>query len=31
MSATVLMIDDDTALLRLTELSITKEGYDFAA
>jgi DNA-binding response OmpR family regulator len=31
MSATVLMIDDDTALLRLAELSITKEGYDFVA
>lgn len=29
MSATVLMIDDDRALLRLTELSLTKEGYRF--
>jgi len=29
MSVTILMIDDDTALLRLTELSLTKEGYRF--
>ncbi|HEY8283057.1 MAG TPA: response regulator transcription factor [Chloroflexota bacterium] len=29
MSATVLMIDDDRALLRLTELSLTKAGYQF--
>ena len=29
MSTTVLMIDDDPALLRLTELSLTKEGYRF--
>jgi two-component system, OmpR family, KDP operon response regulator KdpE len=29
MSALVLMIDDDTALLRLTELSLTNEGYQF--
>jgi two-component system KDP operon response regulator KdpE len=29
MSALVLMIDDDTALLRLTELSLTNEGYRF--
>jgi two-component system response regulator VicR len=31
MSTTVLMIDDDLALLRLAELGITKEGYEFAA
>ncbi len=28
---TVLMIDDDTALLRLTELSLTKGGYTFVS
>ena len=31
MSATILMIDDDTALLRLAELSLTKEGYHFVS
>jgi two-component system KDP operon response regulator KdpE len=31
MSATVLMIDDDRALLRLVELNLTKEGYRFVA
>jgi DNA-binding response OmpR family regulator len=31
MKPTVLMIDDDTALLRLVEMSLTKEGYNFAA
>lgn len=31
MSTTVLMIDDDAALQRLVELSITKEGYEFVA
>jgi two-component system response regulator VicR len=29
MNSTILMIDDDTALLRLTELNLTKEGYHF--
>jgi two-component system response regulator VicR len=29
MSAMILMIDDDKALLRLTELNLTKEGYRF--
>ena len=29
MTATILMIDDDTALLRLTELNLTKAGYRF--
>ncbi len=31
MSTTILMIDDDTALLRLTELSLTKEDYRFVS
>ena len=31
MSSTILMIDDDTALLRLTELNLTKAGYRFVA
>jgi DNA-binding response OmpR family regulator len=31
MSDTILMIDDDKALLRLTELTLTKEGYTFVA
>jgi two-component system KDP operon response regulator KdpE len=31
MSTTVLMIDDDRALLRLVELNLTKEGYRFIA
>src|ERR1700730_614231 len=29
MNSTILMIDDDAALLRLTELNLTKEGYRF--
>jgi DNA-binding response OmpR family regulator len=31
MNATILMIDDDTALLRLTELNLTKAGYHFVS
>ena len=31
MSSTILMIDDDTALLRLTELNLTKAGYRFVS
>jgi len=31
MSATILMIDDDPALLRLTDLSLTKAGYRFVS
>lgn len=31
MSPTILMIDDDAALTRLTELSLTKEGYRFVS
>lgn len=31
MTATILMIDDDTALLRLTELNLTKAGYLFVS
>jgi DNA-binding response OmpR family regulator len=31
MNATILMIDDDKALLRLTELNLAKEGYGFTA
>jgi two-component system response regulator VicR len=31
MNATILMIDDDTALLRLTELNLTRAGYRFAS
>jgi len=31
MNATILMIDDDTALLRLTELNLTKAGYRFVS
>ena len=31
MSSTILMIDDDTALLRLTELNLTKAGYHFVS
>ncbi len=31
MSATILMIDDDPALVRLTELNLTKAGYRFVS
>lgn len=31
MSTTILMIDDDDALLRLTELNLTKAGYHFVS
>jgi len=31
MSDTILMIDDDTALLRLTEMNLTKAGYRFVS
>lgn len=31
MNSTILMIDDDTALLRLTELNLTKAGYRFVS
>jgi len=31
MISTILMIDDDTALLRLTELNLTKAGYRFVS
>jgi DNA-binding response OmpR family regulator len=31
MTATILMIDDDDALLRLAELSLAKEGYQFVS
>jgi two-component system response regulator VicR len=31
MSSTILMIDDDIALLRLTELNLTKAGYRFVS
>ena len=31
MSATILMIDDDTALLRLAELNLTRAGYRFVS
>ena len=31
MSSTILMIDDDAALLRLTELNLTKAGYRFVS
>lgn len=31
MTETILMIDDDTALLRLTELNLTKVGYRFVS
>lgn len=31
MSSTILMIDDDAALLRLTELNLTKAGYHFVS
>ena len=31
MNTTILMIDDDAALLRLTELNLTKAGYRFVA
>lgn len=31
MNKTILMIDDDTALLRLTELNLTKAGYRFVS
>lgn len=31
MNTTILMIDDDTALLRLTELNLTKAGYRFVS
>lgn len=31
MDTTILMIDDDTALLRLTELNLTRAGYHFVA
>jgi DNA-binding response OmpR family regulator len=31
MDATILMIDDDTALLRLTELNLTRVGYRFVS
>jgi DNA-binding response OmpR family regulator len=31
MNATILMIDDDTALLRLTELNLTRAGYRFVS
>ena len=31
MTATILMIDDDTALARLAELSLTKDGYRFVS
>lgn len=31
MSSTILMIDDDAALLRLTELNLTKAGYCFVS
>jgi DNA-binding response OmpR family regulator len=31
MTTTILMIDDDTALLRLTELNLTRAGYRFVA
>jgi len=31
MSSTILMIDDDTPLLRLTELNLTKAGYRFVS